>query len=95
MSIIKKDGVQIAEVADDDAAFAWLLRHQGQSVQYATTHGGYEIVTDPPVSPTLGGDCKLVFAGEDDGIQWYRCTVHSTDEHDELVMGTDIYCEKA
>lgn len=46
-------------------------------------------------TPTLGGDCRLVFEGHDDGIDWYRCIVHSTNEHDELVMGTDFYCEKA
>ena len=48
--IIKKDGVEIARVEDEDGAtpdqmpnavFKWLLWHQGGSVSYATRWGGY------------------------------------------------------
>jgi len=40
---VKRDGVIVAECDDANAAFTWLLRHQGQSVFYATTYGGYAI----------------------------------------------------
>lgn len=43
-----------------------------------------------PVKPTMGGSCVLVYDGFEDGTRWYRCTVH-----DEMVMGSDVYCEKA
>lgn len=38
------DGNLIYTAPSENAAFVWLLHHQGQSVQYATTYGGYEIV---------------------------------------------------
>lgn len=41
---VKKDGMMVTECADANAAFTWLLHHQGQSVFYATTYGGYAIV---------------------------------------------------
>ena len=41
---VKRDGAMVAECADANAAFTWLLQHQGQSVHYATTYGGYAIV---------------------------------------------------
>ena len=41
---VKKDGRIVAECEDANAAFTWLLRHQGQSVHYATTYEGYAIV---------------------------------------------------
>lgn len=41
---VKKDGMMVTECADANAAFTWLLHHQGQSVLYATTYGGYAIV---------------------------------------------------
>lgn len=65
----------------------WNAAWQGQEMA-----SGYEAI---PVRPTMGGDCLLMFERHDDGILWFRCTVHSTPDHDELVMGTDVYCEKA
>lgn len=44
--IIKRDGKQVAEVADSNAAFEWLLKHQGQSVDYAIRHGGYTVTDE-------------------------------------------------
>lgn len=48
---VKRDGKVVAllrdytsgkePVSDENAGFVWLLQHQGQSVNYATTHGGY------------------------------------------------------
>ncbi len=40
---IKVDGKELAviEGRDDIAVFAWLHRHQGNSVDYALLHGGY------------------------------------------------------
>ncbi len=46
MVIILQDGRQVAEVADSNAAFAWLLRHQGQSVDYAIRWGGYRVTDE-------------------------------------------------
>lgn len=37
--------------ASADDAWVWLLHHQGQSVHYATTEGGYSIVEIAPWSP--------------------------------------------
>jgi hypothetical protein len=45
--IIKQNGREVTRVYDHDtdsmpnAVFFWLLRHQGQSVDYAIKHGGY------------------------------------------------------
>jgi len=44
--IIKRDGKPVAEVEDSNAAFEWLLRHQGQSVDYAIRHGGYSVTDE-------------------------------------------------
>jgi hypothetical protein len=44
--IVKQYGKQVAEVADDNAAFEWLLKHQGQSVSYALRHGGYSVTDE-------------------------------------------------
>lgn len=40
---VSRDGHTLATFDDESSAFAWLLRHQGQSVHYATTYGGYSI----------------------------------------------------
>jgi hypothetical protein len=54
---ITKDGKQVAEVEDDNAAVAWLLKHQGQSVHYALKYGGYRVIDEaPPVNPESGFD---------------------------------------
>lgn len=43
---VTRDGEIVSPILDNEnKAFEWLLRHQGQSVSYATTHGGYAIVT--------------------------------------------------
>jgi hypothetical protein len=44
--IIKQDGKQVAEVEHSNAAFEWLLRHQGQSVSYAMRYGGYTVTDE-------------------------------------------------
>lgn len=43
MVIIKRDGKQIAEVADSNAAFAWLLKHQSMSVDWAIKYEGWTV----------------------------------------------------
>lgn len=50
-----------------------------------------------PLTPTMGGDCQLVLVGtdEDESLAYYRCTVHSTDDKDNIVIGYDTYCEDA
>lgn len=56
-TIVWKDGRPLKELDDENAAFAWLLSHQGQSVDYATKHGGYEIA---PASSYGCGDDSCV-----------------------------------
>lgn len=46
MVIITHDGETVAEVEDGNAAFRWLLRHQGQSVDYALRWGGYRVTDE-------------------------------------------------
>lgn len=41
---ITRDGKRIADVADVNAAYGWLLRHQSQSVSWAIENEGYRIV---------------------------------------------------
>jgi hypothetical protein len=41
---IKHDSEVVAVVANSNAAFEWLLRHQGQSVDYAVRWGGYRVL---------------------------------------------------
>lgn len=70
--------------------FAMLNRWQFEAdvaVAIIRKLAGEEIV------PTMGGDCRLVYEGHDELI-YYRCTVHSTPEHDVIVIGTDVYCEE-
>lgn len=45
---VTRDGTPVALCDDANAAFAWLLRHQGQSVDWATTHEGYAFETLAP-----------------------------------------------
>jgi len=40
---VKRDGKPLALVADSNAAFKWLMRHQGQSTHYAMRYGGYRV----------------------------------------------------
>ena len=61
---ITKDGEKVAEVEDSNAAFEWLLKHQGQSTHYALRYGGYKIVDDtpvPPVNPESGFDVGVPY----------------------------------
>lgn len=44
--IVKHDGEEVARVEDENAAFIWLLRHQGQSVDYALKYGGYTVESE-------------------------------------------------
>jgi len=50
--IVMRDGLPLAAVTGEgdagasNAVFAWLLSNQGQSVDYALTHGGYSICED-------------------------------------------------
>lgn len=41
--LIKRDGTQIAEVADSNEAFVWILKHQNNSVAYALIWDGYTV----------------------------------------------------
>lgn len=42
--VVTKDGKEVSPVLDNgDAAFSWILRHQGQSVEYALRWGGYSV----------------------------------------------------
>jgi hypothetical protein len=44
---VDRDGKQVAGPFDSEVdAFGWLLNHQGQSVHYATTYGGYAFRTE-------------------------------------------------
>lgn len=42
-AIVLRDGLPLVHLTDGDA-FRWLLWRQPQSVDYALTHGGYEIL---------------------------------------------------
>lgn len=44
MVTITRDGKPVAEVADSNAAFKWLLQHQGQSVDWAMKYEGYRVL---------------------------------------------------
>lgn len=42
--VVKRDGKVVSPIlADEDAAYAWLLHHQGMSVAWALAHEGYSI----------------------------------------------------
>ncbi len=42
--VVTQDGSQVSPaLASEDEAWAWLLRHQGQSTDYALRYGGYAI----------------------------------------------------
>lgn len=45
---VLRDGRPIALCETENDAFAWLLKHQGQSVDWATTHEGYAFETIEP-----------------------------------------------
>lgn len=46
---VTRDGEPVSPVLDSESdAEAWLLRNQGQSIDYATRHGGYAIVAVAP-----------------------------------------------
>jgi hypothetical protein len=40
---VKRDGKILATLKSEDEAFVWILKHQPNSVSYATKHGGYSI----------------------------------------------------
>jgi hypothetical protein len=43
--VVMRDGEPISPVLDTpDDAFYWLQRHQGQSIAYCLTYGGYRVV---------------------------------------------------
>jgi len=46
MTNIYKDGEAVATVEDANAAFIYILRHQGQSFHYATTYGGWSVESE-------------------------------------------------
>ena len=53
--VVTRDGGRVSPVLpDENTGFGWLLHHQGQSVHYATTHGGYAIVTLPELDDRDG-----------------------------------------
>lgn len=42
--VVTRDGKEVSPVLDNgDAAWTWILRHQGQSVEYALRYGGYSV----------------------------------------------------
>jgi hypothetical protein len=46
--VVTRDGGRVSPtLPNENEAFVWLLRHQGQSVDYATRYGGYAIVPLP------------------------------------------------
>ena len=46
--VVSRGGNVVSGVLDSrDAAFSWLLRHQGNSVTYAIKHGGYRVAPAP------------------------------------------------
>ena len=57
MWVVTRDGDILERLTTKDKAFMWLIDHQGQSVHYALTHGGYEIRegTDDEALPTKEG----------------------------------------
>lgn len=49
---VTRDGEKVSPYfLTDDAAFAWLLRHQGMSVSWATEHEGYAFTTATDIAP--------------------------------------------
>jgi len=46
MVIIKKDNQIKAEVNNENEAFVWLLKHQGQSVDFAIKHNGWTVTDE-------------------------------------------------
>jgi len=46
MVIIKKDNQIKAEVNNENEAFIWLLKHQGQSVDFAIKHNGWTVTDE-------------------------------------------------
>lgn len=56
-----------------------------------------DVWPEGPLTPTMGGTCQLVLVGtdEDGALAYYRCTVHSTDDKENIVIGYDTYCEDA
>jgi len=46
MVIIKKDNQIKAEVNNENEAFIWLLKHQGQSVDFAIKHNGWTVTNE-------------------------------------------------
>lgn len=41
--VIKRDGKEVSRVADSNAAFEWLLKHQPMSIDWAILHEGYSV----------------------------------------------------
>ena len=42
--VVRLDGAPVSPpLMSGKAAFAWLIDHQGQSVHYALTYGGYSV----------------------------------------------------
>lgn len=44
MITITRFGKKVAEVEDSNAAFKWLLQHQGQSTEWAIRYEGYRVL---------------------------------------------------
>ena len=43
-TLVTRDGVTLAQVGTEGEAYAWLQRHQGQSVDWAIRYEGYRVV---------------------------------------------------
>jgi hypothetical protein len=53
-SIVTRDGKPVSPVLDDEnAAFAWLLRHQPMSTDWAIQHEGYAVVEAAAELPVI------------------------------------------
>jgi hypothetical protein len=44
--VVTKDGKELKKFEKESEAFGFIQKHQGQSVDYATKHGGYKIVKE-------------------------------------------------
>ena len=69
--VVQRDGVDVSPVfAQQNDAFAWILRHQGQSVDYALQYGGYRVVPADWTHEAV----ELVLYADNDGATYRRRT---------------------
>lgn len=68
MIYIKRDGEEKAKVKDVNEAFAWLLKHQSQSVYHALRYEGWS-VEDEKGNKQMTGYSQPVFSARSRGRQ--------------------------